>query len=400
MKVWQRFTSVRKQLPRNVESIMSVNVIQSGELAKGILEIADKGFGFLRTPINNYRVTNEDMFVSPNLIRRYKLRSGLEVEGTIGPPKKGKGGAQMMDVISIQGIPAEQYEDVPEFGSHLVMHPEQQIRLETEPEEVSTRIIDMMCPIGKGTRGLIVAPPRSGKTVLLQQIAHGISVNHPEIELMVLLVDERPEEVTAMKRSVQGEVIASSNDMDLKNHIRLSTLAIEKAKRLVEHGKDVVVLLDSLTRLSRAFNNYVSGSGRTMSGGVDARALEIPRRMFAAARNCEGHGSLTIVATALIETGSRMDDLIFQEFKGTGNMEMVLDRQLAEQRIFPAIDIRKSGTRKEELLLGDEMTDAVARLRRELADLPLKETMDALINAMRRSKTNAELLKQLGVRRF
>jgi transcription termination factor Rho len=280
------------------------------------------------------------------------------------------------------------------------MHPEQQIRLETDPEEVSTRIIDMMCPIGKGTRGLIVAPPRSGKTVLLQQIAHGISVNHPEIELMVLLVDERPEEVTAMKRSVQGEVIASSNDMDLKNHIRLSTLAIEKAKRLVEHGKDVVVLLDSLTRLSRAFNNYVSGSGRTMSGGVDARALEIPRRMFAAARNCEGHGSLTIVATALIETGSRMDDLIFQEFKGTGNMEMVLDRQLAEQRIFPAIDIRKSGTRKEELLLGDEMTDAVARLRRELADLPLKETMDALINAMRRSKTNAELLKQLGARRF
>jgi transcription termination factor Rho len=245
-----------------------------------------------------------------------------------------------------------------------------------------------------------VAPPRSGKTVLLQQIAHGISVNHPEIELMVLLVDERPEEVTAMKRSVEGEVIASSNDMDLKNHIRLSTLAIEKAKRLVEHGRDVVVLLDSLTRLSRAFNNYISTSGRTMSGGVDSRALEIPRRMFASARNCEGHGSLTIVATALIETGSRMDDLIFQEFKGTGNMEMVLDRQLAEQRIFPAIDIRKSGTRKEELLLGKEMTESVARLRRELADLQLKEIMDALINAMRRSKSNAELLKQLGTRRF
>jgi len=390
----------REHLRQAYDRDVTPAVVTADTTARGILEIADKGFGFLRTPENNYRVTNEDMFVSPNLIRRYRLKPGLEIEARVGPPKKGKGGAQVVDIVAIQGVDAEEYRGGPDFASMTVIDPRERIRLETVPEEISMRILDLMTPIGKGTRGLIVAAPRTGKTVLLQKIANAVATNHPEIALIVLLVDERPEEVTAMRRSVKGEVIASSNDMDLKNHVRISTLAIEKAKRMVEHGRDVVVLLDSITRLSRAFNNYVGNSGRTMSGGVDSRALEVPRKMFAAARNCEGGGSLTIIATALIDTGSRMDDLIFQEFKGTGNMEMVLDRTLADQRIFPALDVRKSGTRKEELLLGRETTDAIARLRREIADLKLKEVMEALISAMKRHRSNAELLAQLGAMRI
>jgi len=302
----------------------------------------------------------------------------------------------MREVIEVNGKSYQDYLHAMRFENLTTIDPIDKFQLETTPDSLETRIIDLVTPIGKGTRGLIVAPPRTGKTTILKQICNAITTNHPEVYCMVLLIDERPEEVTDFQRSVKAEVVASSNDQDLETHVRLSRLMIERCRRMVEAGKDVFVLLDSITRVARAYNSVHGGSGRTMTGGVDARALEIPRKMFASARKVEEGGSLTILATALVDTGSRMDELIFQEFKGTGNMELILDRKLSERRIYPAIDIPKSGTRKEEKLFAPNQIDAIRKLRRMMTDLQPVEAMETLIAALKKHKTNAELLSKLG----
>ncbi|MEO8352493.1 MAG: transcription termination factor Rho, partial [Chthoniobacteraceae bacterium] len=324
--------------------------VAPGELgeAEGIVEISGKGFGFIRDAKRSFAQTPNDVFVTPETVRSYNLRDGQWLKGET---RRGARGSQLHRLLEVNGDPPETVKNLPAFDELVVISPEQRIRLETVPDRYTTRIVDMFCPIGKGQRGLIVAPPRTGKTTLLHHIADAVVKNHPEIKLIILLVDERPEEVTDLRRTVpKAELFASSNDMDVKSHTRIAQLCIERARRLVEQGKDVFILLDSITRVGRAFNNASTG-GRTGSGGLDNRALETPRRLFASARNTEEAGSLTIVATALIETNSRMDEIIFQEFKGTGNMELMLDRRIAEQRIYPAIDIFLSGTRREELLL-------------------------------------------------
>ena len=362
-------------------------------LTKGILELSDKGFGFLRQEAQNYQPAKDDVFVNPNIARELQLREGLLLEGEMVPTPRG--GYEVMNISRINGVKAEKFKKTPLFNELTVIDPIEPFHLETTPTITSTRCLDLFCPIGKGTRGLIVSPPRAGKTMLLKDIANGISANHPEVDLMILLVDERPEEVTDFRRSTKGEVFASSNDEDLKSHVRIPRLVIEMAKRKVEYGKDVVVLLDSLTRVARSYNNYGRNSGRTMSGGLDSRAMEIPRKLFAAARNCEEGGSLTILATILVDTGSRMDELIFQEFKGTGNMELVLDRGMAERRIFPAIDLYKSGTRKEEKLLPADVLSKVHLLRRELAGRNPIEATESIVRAMSKTKSNKELVNML-----
>jgi transcription termination factor Rho len=301
----------------------------------------------------------------------------------------------LREVLNVSGLPFNEYTKQSRFENLTSIDPIEKFRLETASDVFETRVIDLVTPIGRGTRGIIVAPPRTGKTTILKQIANAITTNHPEVYVMVLLIDERPEEVTDFQRSVKAEVVASSNDMDLETHVRLSRFMIERCRRMVEGGKDAVVLLDSLTRVARAYNSVHGGSGRTMTGGVDARALEIPRKMFASARKIEGGGSLTILATALVDTGSRMDELIFQEFKGTGNMELVLDRKLSDRRLYPAIDIPKSGTRKEEKLFDVKHLEAIRKLRRMMVDLNPVEAMDTLLNALKKFKTNDELLSQL-----
>src|SRR6266536_616039 len=319
------------------------------EFGEGIIEISGKGFGFLRDPKRNFVQAPQDIFVTPEIVRRFALRDGMWINGEI---RRGSRGPQLMKLVTINGEEPAKYQGLRPFEELTTINPNKRIKLETVADRYTTRIMDLMTPLGMGQRGLIVAPPRTGKTTLLHHIAEAVAKNHPEMILIILLVDERPEEVTDFRRShPTAQLMASSNDSDIKSHTRISQLAIERAKRLVEAGKHVFILLDSITRTARAFNNAMSGGGRTMSGGIDARAMEIPRKIFAAARNTEEAGSLTIVATALIETGSRMDELIFQEFKGTGNMEMVLDRKISDQRIYPAIDIFLSGTRREELLL-------------------------------------------------
>jgi transcription termination factor Rho len=362
-------------------------------LTSGILELSDKGFGFLRQEAKNYQPSKDDVFVNPNIVREHQLREGLIIEGEMVPTNRG--GFEVMNITKINGHKPEKYKKTPLFASLTVIDPIEPFHLETDAATIATRALDLFCPIGKGTRGLIVAPPRSGKTILLKQIANAITQNHPEVDLMVMLVDERPEEVTDFQRSTKGQIFASSNDEDIKSHVRIPKLVIEMAKRKVEFGRDVVILMDSLTRVARAYNNYVSGSGRTMSGGLDARAMEIPRKIFSAARNTEEGGSLTILATILVDTGSRMDELIFQEFKGTGNMELVLDRQMAERRIFPAIDLYKSGTRKEEKLLPADVLSKVHLLRRELAGRNNIEATDSIIRAMQKTKANSELVQML-----
>lgn len=364
------------------------------EVGAGYLEITEKGFGFLRTPERHFAPKQTDVFVSPELIKRLGLREGSYIKGTLMPPQKGTS-PQLKEILEIDGGSLEEYGKRIRFEYLTTIDPHERIRLETEPDLLETRLIDLVTPIGKGTRGLIVAPPRTGKTTILKQIANAVTKNHPEIHVIVLLIDERPEEVTDFQRSVEAEVVASSNDQDLETHVRLSRFIIERCRRMVESGKDVLVLLDSLTRVARAYNNVKGGSGRTMTGGVDARALEIPRRIFAAARKIEEGGSLTIIATALVETGSRMDELIFQEFKGTGNMELVLDRRLADRRLFPAIDIPRSGTRKEEKLYPADQIEAIRKLRRMMTDLNPVEAIETLLTALRKYKTNAELLAKL-----
>ncbi len=365
------------------------------DVGSGYLEIAEKGFGFLRSADNRFQPKPTDIFVTPDTIRRNFLREGCLVEGHTQPPHRGTS-PQLREVLAVNAMPFADYTKSVRFENLTSIDPVEKFQLETTPELLETRVIDLVTPIGRGTRGIIVAPPRTGKTTILKQIANAVTANHPEVSVLVLLIDERPEEVTDFQRSVKAEVVASSNDQDLETHVRLSRFMIERCRRMVECGKDVFVLLDSLTRVARAYNSVHGGSGRTMTGGVDARALEIPRKMFAAARKIEGGGSLTIVATALIDTGSRMDELIFQEFKGTGNMELILDRKLADRRLFPAIDIPKSGTRKEEKLFATKNLEPIRKLRRMLVDLNPVEAMETLTAALKKHKTNDELLAKLG----
>ena len=361
--------------------------------AEGVVEVSGKGFGFLREPRRNFSQSNNDVFVTPEVVRKHALRDGMWIRGET---RRGSRGPQLFKLVEIEGEDPDTYQNLPVFEELTTISPNKRIRLETTPERYTTRVMDLMTPIGKGQRGLIVAPPRTGKTTLLQHIADAVVKNHTEMKLIILLVDERPEEVTEIRRSVpSAELMASSNDSDIKTHTRIAQLAAERAKRLVEMGQDVFVLMDSLTRIGRAFNNAQGGGGRTMSGGVDSRALEIPRKIFAAARNTEEAGSLTIMATALIETNSRMDELIFQEFKGTGNMELVLDRKISDQRIYPAVDIFLSGTRREELLLPAEDLHKISVIRRGLAGHKPIEAIERLLFFIRKYPTNTELLKNI-----
>jgi len=363
---------------------------------EGVLEVLPDGYGFLRSPDYNYLPGPDDIYVSPSQIKRFNLRTGELISGQIRPPKEGEKYFALLKVETINNIPVEQARDRILFDNLTPLYPMERIKLETDPDNYSMRIMDLLTPIGKGQRGLIVAPPRTGKTVLLQNIANSITRNHPEIYLIVLLIDERPEEVTDMQRSVKGEVVSSTFDEPATRHVQVAEMVIERAKRLVEAKKDVVILLDSITRLARAYNTVVPASGKVLSGGVDSNALQKPKRFFGAARNIEEGGSLTIIATALIETGSRMDEVIFEEFKGTGNMELVLDRKLADRRIFPAIDINKSGTRKEELLVSNFELQRIWLLRKILQQLSPVESMEFLLEKLRLTKSNKEFLENMG----
>ncbi len=360
----------------------------------GVLEMHSKGHGFLRDAKKSYAAKPLDPYVPLDMIRHFGLRAGVLVSGPLGPPQRGNTGPRLVNIDTIEGSDPRSYK--PRVWEEMTAtDPTQWLRLETGAQPLTTRVMDLFTPVGKGQRGLLVAPPRSGKTVLLSHIATAIAQNHPEMVLIMLLVDERPEEVTEMKRTVKGEVIASSNDQETVVHVRTAELVMERAKRLTEQGKDVLVLLDSLTRLARAYNKH-SSSGRTMSGGVDTRALEIPKRLFGSARAFEEGGTLTILGTALIETGSRMDDVIFQEFKGTGNMELVLDRKMAERRVYPAIDLGASGTRKEERILPAEMLERITLLRRSLNSMKGGDSMEALIKQLGKTDSNADFLDTVG----
>jgi transcription termination factor Rho len=359
---------------------------------EGVLEILPDGFGFLRAPSSNYLPGPDDIYVSPSQIRRFDMRTGDTISGQIRPPKEGERYFALLKVEAINFENPELAKDKILFDNLTPLYPDRRVRLERPDAELSTRIMDLLTPIGMGQRGLIVAQPRTGKTMLLQAIANSITANHPEIILIVLLIDERPEEVTDMQRSVKGEVVSSTFDEPAQRHVQVAEMVIEKAKRLIEHKRDVVILLDSITRLARAYNTIQPASGKVLSGGIDSNALQRPKRFFGAARNIEEGGSLTIIATALIDTGSRMDDVIFEEFKGTGNMEIHLDRKLVDKRVFPAIDIQKSGTRKEELLLPREDLNRVWVLRKVLNPLSPVEAMELLLDKMSKTKSNAEFL--------
>ncbi len=377
-------------------SILKAQADQKGTVyGNGVLEILQDGFGFLRSPDYNYLPGPDDIYVSPSQIRRFNLSTGDTISGQIRPPKEGERYFALLKVESLNFDPPDRAFERVLFDNLTPLYPEEHLRLETVPENLGGRIMDLMTPIGKGQRGLIVAPPRTGKTMLLQSIANSISFNHPEVFLIVLLIDERPEEVTDMQRSVKAEVISSTFDEPAQRHVQVSEMVIEKAKRLVEHKKDVVILLDSITRLARAYNTVVPPSGKILSGGVDSNALHRPKRFFGAARNIEEGGSLTIIATALIDTGSRMDEVIFEEFKGTGNMEIHLDRKLTEKRIFPSLDINRSGTRKEELLLPPEVLNRVWILRKLLSPLNPIDSMEFLIDKMKGTENNAEFLASM-----
>ncbi len=362
--------------------------------ANGVLELHPKGYGFLRNPARSYFPQSADAYVPGPLIRKYSLHEGAMIVGPIERARKGSG-PRLAEVTTIEGLAPEQLPRR-DFDELTPIDPHEQIRLETGTEPLTTRVMDLLTPIGKGQRGLIVAPPRTGKTILLQHVAQAVVKNHPEMHLMMLLVDERPEEVTEMRRTVKGEVIASSSDRDTAAHIRTAELVVERARRLAEQGMQAFLLIDSLTRLSRAYNKAVGNSGRTLSGGIDSRALEVPRRMFGTARVFDEGGSLTVLATALIDTGSRMDEYIFQEFKGTGNMELVLDRKLADRRVFPAMDISQSGTRKEERILGPDAYKQITLLRKSLAAIPPVQAMESLVQKLATYPSNAAFLGRIG----
>ncbi len=363
--------------------------------AEGVLEPHPRGHGFLRDRQRSYLAGQTDPYVPAPLVQKLGLREGLFVGGPLEPSRKGTG-PRITRIEQIEGKAPEQFRRR-NFDELTPIDPRERIVLETGSQPLTMRVMDLLTPIGKGTRGLIVAPPRTGKTVLLQHIAHAVAQNHPEMDLIVLLIDERPEEVTDMRRTIRGEVISSSNDRDSSSHVRTAELVIERAKRLAEQGRQVFILLDSLTRLTRAYNKNITGNGRTMSGGVDIRAMEVPKRLFGSARAFEEGGSLTVIGTALIETGSRMDDLIFQEFKGTGNMELVLNRKLAERRVFPAVDIAQSGTRKEERLLGTEVMQRVTLLRRTLAQMEPVQAMESMVQKLAAFDSNAAFLDRIAM---
>jgi transcription termination factor Rho len=363
--------------------------------AEGVLEILPDGFGFLRSPSYNYLPGPDDIYVSPSQIRRFDLRTGDTVSGQVRPPKEGERYFALLKVEAVNFENPELIKDKVLFDNLTPLFPNQRFHLETAGDEISMRVMDLITPIGKGQRGLIVSPPRAGKTVLLQKIANSITKNHPEVVLIVLLIDERPEEVTDFQRSVKAEVISSTFDEPASRHVQVAEMVIEKAKRLTEHKRDVVILLDSITRLGRAYNTIVPPSGKVLSGGVDSNALQRPKRFFGAARNIEEGGSLTIIATALIDTGSRMDDVIFEEFKGTGNMELHLDRRLVDKRLFPSIDIFRSGTRREELLLSPNELNKMWVLRKVLGTMGVVEAMELLVEKMRETKSNEDFLRAM-----
>src|SRR4026207_982867 len=386
--------NMRKQ--ELIFAILQAQTEQNGHIyGEGVLETLPDGFGFLRAPDYNYLPGPDDIYVSPSQIRRFNLRTGDIISGHIRPPKEGERYFALLKVETINFEDPEKAREKILFDNLTPLYPNERLRLEAQPDDYTTRIVDLLIPIGKGQRGLIVAAPRTGKTMMLQHIAKAIAHNQKEVILIVLLIDERPEEVTDMQRSVDGEVISSTFDEPATRHVQVAEMVIEKAKRLVEHGKDVVILLDSITRLARAYNTVVPSSGKILSGGVDANALHKPKRFFGAARNIENGGSLTIIATALIETGSKMDEVIFEEFKGTGNMELVLDRKLSNKRVYPAIDVTASGTRREDLLLKEEELQRMNILRLYINDMNTEEAMSELLKRMRGTKSNEEFLASM-----
>jgi transcription termination factor Rho len=377
-------------------AILQTQAEQNGAISgSGVLEILPDGFGFLRAVDYNYLPSPDDIYISPSQIRRFNLKTGDTISGEVRPPKEGEKYFALLKVDTVNFESPEQARDKILFDNLTPLYPQEKLNLEHDPENYSTRSLDLFAPIGKGQRGLIVSPPRAGKTVLLQDIAHSITANHKEVILMVLLIDERPEEVTDMQRSVAGEVISSTFDEPASRHVQVAEMVIEKAKRLVEHKKDVVILLDSITRLARAYNTVVPPSGKVLSGGVDSNALHKPKRFFGAARNIENGGSLTIISTALIDTGSRMDEVIFEEFKGTGNMELHLDRRIADRRIFPAFDLIRSGTRKEELLIPKVNLNRIWILRRLLQEMNPVDAMEFIIGKIKKTTTNQEFLDSM-----
>lgn len=385
------YSDLRKQ--ELIFKILEAQTAKDGlTFSKGVLEVLPDGYGFLRSADYNYLPSPDDIYVSPSQIKKFSLRTGDFVSGQVRPPKEGERFFALLRVEAVNNLPPENIRDRTLFDNLTPVYPTKKLLLESVPGEYSMRIMDMLAPIGKGQRGLIVSPPKSGKTVLLQKIANSITRNHPEVKLLILLIDERPEEVTDMERSVKAEVISSTFDEPADRHVQVADMVIEKAKRLVEAKEDVVILLDSITRLARAHNIVIPHSGRILSGGVDSNALHKPKRFFGAARNTEDGGSLTIIATALIDTGSRMDDVIFEEFKGTGNMELVLNRDLSDRRIFPAIDVNRSGTRREDLLMKEEELAKVWILRKILSDFNPIEAMDFLLDKIRGTKNNKEFL--------
>jgi transcription termination factor Rho len=391
----QNYAGLRKQdlIFRIEQNLLEGEVVLRGE---GVLEILPEGYGFLRSQDWNYLYGPDDIYVSPSQIKRFDLRTGDTIQGQVRPPKDGERYLALLKVETINTLDPEATKHRVAFDNLRPRYPEERLHLElNENGNLATRVIDLIAPIGKGQRGLIVSPPKAGKTTILQQIANSISTNHPEVHLIVLLIDERPEEVTDMEEHVDAEVISSTFDEPAERHTQVAEMVMEKAKRLVEHGKDVVILLDSITRLARAYNVTVPHSGKILSGGVDANALHKPKRFFGAARNIEDGGSLTIIATALIETGSRMDEVIFEEFKGTGNMELILDRHISDKRIFPAVDLNRSSTRKEELLLSETELNRVYLLRNFLGDMPAAEAIEFLLTRMKRTESNQEFLDSM-----
>ena len=388
------YSGLRKQdlIFRIEQSLLDNEVVLRGE---GVLEILAEGYGFLRSQDWNYLYGPDDIYVSPSQIKRFDLRTGDTVLGQVRPPKEGERYLALLKVEGINGDEPDKAKQRVAFDNLRPCYPETRLSLEVPDTDLSMRVVDLVAPIGLGQRGLIVSPPKAGKTILLQQMANSITKNHPDVHLIVLLIDERPEEVTDMEEQVDAEVISSTFDEPADRHTQVAEMVLEKAKRLVETGKDVVILLDSITRLARAYNTTIPHSGKILSGGVDANALHKPKRFFGAARNIDGGGSLTIIATALVETGSRMDEVIFEEFKGTGNMELILDRHISDKRIFPAIDINRSGTRKEEFLLSSNELNRVYLLRNFLADMPPTEAIEFLLARMARTETNQEFLDSM-----
>lgn len=386
-------TGAKPQQRRSRSTSPATNENVTGVI-EGVLELHPKAYGFIRDPKVNYKAQDSDAFVSSSLIEKHNLREGILIRGEVGPGTRGQG-PRLKSIETIDGRTIEEYMEIKSFDELTPINPFEQIKLETGPMPITMRVMDLLTPIGKGQRALVVAPPRTGKTMLLQDIAEAVSKNHPEIRLMVLLIDERPEEVTEMQRSIKGEVISSSMDRDVESHVRTSQLIFERGKRLAEAGEDAFILLDSITRTARAFNKWVGNTGRTMSGGLDVKAMDIPKKMFGTARRFDEGGSLTVLGTALIDTGSRMDEVIFQEFKGTGNMEMVLSRELSDRRIFPAIDITLSGTRREEKILEPEALEGVTMLRRSLISLNPVEAMEQLSSTLKKFPTNKEFLEKI-----